>query len=122
MAASRPNDLDRLLRLYLNNRLQVSNDNARVAKDDVTRVVERVVEMVKNFDSKFDMEINYRGSVYEKVKIKEADEFDFDLTIKSLQVESVQVRRPQGIPSGRSILFAFQTNSEGSRAVCRTSG
>ena len=93
-------DMNRLLRHYLNDRLQLSQEVSKKAIKDTEPVIKLVLEKVKAKDPRFDMEIKYRGSYYEKVKIKEADEFDIDLCIKSLQVEAPPNGRPQGATAG----------------------
>ncbi|XP_065070355.1 cyclic GMP-AMP synthase-like receptor 1 isoform X1 [Rhopilema esculentum] len=61
------------------------------AKNDVLPVVNKIVDFIKIKDRRFDMTVETRGSVYEKLKIDEADEFDFDLKLNTLKMEKIEL-------------------------------
>lgn len=53
----------------------------------IEEVVRDIIHRVELKDPRFQMGLEFRGSMYEKAKIKEANEFDFDLPIKNLTVD-----------------------------------
>ena len=60
------------------------------AKRDVIPVVKDVVQKIESYDSKFKIgEIEHTGSIYQKLKIDDPDEFDFDLPLKELEIDKV---------------------------------
>ena len=64
--------------------------NLENAKHDVIPVVQDVIQKIKSYDSKFKIdEIEYTGSIYQKLKIDDPDEFDFDLPLSELDTEEV---------------------------------
>ena len=97
---------NRLLRDYLNSQLQLQDEDSKTAIQEIKPVIDLVLDKVKAEDSKFDMTHDarmYRGSYYEKVKIKKPDEFDIDLSIKSLEVDILpELKRPPSVTEGRS--------------------
>ncbi len=94
--------LDDILRKYLQQHLTVSNSDMNKAKNEIVPVVEMIIKKVENKDPRFKMKLEYRGSVYEKVKIKGANEFDFDLPIIPLTLEECPRKgRIADIPSGK---------------------
>ena len=94
-------DIDTSLRRYLQQHLTISKDEFERTKNDILPVVNQIIEKIKGKDPRFDMKLEYRGSVYEKVKIKQANEFDFDLRIEQLQLEQEQINEMEkGVPPG----------------------
>ena len=94
-------DIDTNLRRYLQQHLTISKDEFERTKNDILPVVNQIIQKIKAKDSRFDMKLEYRGSVYEKVKIKQANEFDFDLRIQPLQLEQEQINEMEkGVPPG----------------------
>lgn len=101
MATSQANaGLNEALSKYLDHNLKVSQMSE--AKPVVEKVVKQIMTRIESKDSLFKMNLEYRGSVYEKAKIKEADEFDFDLTITKLTKDEIPSRAglPNDIPIG----------------------
>lgn len=84
-------DIDAILRRYLQQHLTISKDEFERTKNDILPVVNQIIQKIKEKDQRFNMKLEYRGSVYEKVKIKQANEFDFDLRIQQLQLEQEQI-------------------------------
>ena len=63
--------------------------NLEDAKAAVVPVVEDIIRRINRKDIRFEFEkIDYTGSIYQKLKIDKPDEFDFDLPIKSLEIEN----------------------------------
>eukprot|EP00794_Sanderia_malayensis_P018079 gene18077-19886_t len=91
--------LDDILRRYLQQHLTISSANLNRAKNEIVPLVEKIMKMVESKDSRFKMRLEHRGSVYEKVKIKGANEFDFDLVIIPLTVDECSKGRMADIPS-----------------------
>ena len=88
-----------VLSKYLDHNLKVSG--TKEAKVDIEKVVRNVMARVESKDPRFKMGLEYRGSIYEKLKIKEADEFDFDLPITALTIEEPpRGGLPNHIPKG----------------------
>ncbi len=96
--------LDQILRRYLQQHLTVVKSEMDRGKEEIIKVVELIMRKVEEKDPRFKMELKFRGSVYEKVKIKKADEFDFDLPITLLAIEDCPRGRMAGVPSG---LYTF---------------
>ena len=92
-----PTGLDKALRRYWD-AIKVSDKGK--AKSEVEKVVREIISRVETKDLRFKLGLEYRGSMYEKVKIKEADEFDFDLTITQLTIEEAPKGRPQNATQG----------------------
>ena len=95
-----------VLSRYLDHNLKVSKTSE--AKVDIERVVKNIMSRVESKDMRFQMGLEYRGSIYEKVKIKEADEFDFDLPLKKLTIdEAPRSGIPNTIPIGLFGRFTY---------------
>ena len=92
--------LQELFRRYVHQSLEVKKSEFEKAKKEIHPVVKLIVDKVGGYDSRFVMSLEYRGSVYENVKIKEADEFDFDLPIKELRINEGMKGRLHNVPSG----------------------
>ena len=61
---------------------------AEKAKHDVKPVVETIRDRIGRKDSRFSVDtIDYTGSIYQKVKIDQPDEFDFDFPLSELEIE-----------------------------------
>ena len=97
---SPPLQLQELFRRYVHQSLEVKKSEFEKAKKEIHPVVKLIVDKIGGYDSRFIMSLEYRGSVYENVKIKEADEFDFDLTIKELRINEGMKGRLHDVPSG----------------------
>ena len=99
-----PDGLGKALRRYWD-AIKVSEKGK--AKSEVEKVVKEIISRVETKDSRFKLGLEYRGSMYEKVKIKEADEFDFDLTITQLTIEEAPKGRPPNTSEGSYIVIAI---------------
>ena len=71
------------LRRYLD-KLKVSD--TETAKRDILPVVDEIRKIIAERDTRFESGLVFKGSIYEKAKIKSADEFDFELPIPSLRI------------------------------------
>lgn len=90
--------LDEILRRYVQQYLTINKSDFGRAKGEVIPVVELIIKKIALKDPRFIMRLEYRGSVYEKVKIKKADEFDFDLPIVPLQLDEAPNGNVAGVP------------------------
>jgi len=80
-------DTTRELRRYVENHM-VSNMES--AKDDMIPVVKDIAQKIERKDSRFKIgEIEYTGSIYQKLKIDDPDEFDFDLPLLELEIDKI---------------------------------
>jgi len=80
-------DTTKELRKYIEKHKVSKLENA---KHDVIPVVKDIVLRVERKDSRFKIgEIEYTGSIYQKLKIDDPDEFDFDLPLNELEVNQV---------------------------------
>ena len=71
--------------------------NLENAKHDVIPVVKDVIQKIERKDRRFKIgEIEYTGSIYQKLKIDDADEFDFDLPVLELEIDQVNSHLSQG--------------------------
>ena len=107
MAAAKPAScsLNDALSKYLDT-LKVSN--AGPAKAEIEKVVKDIMKRVEAEDSRFKMGLEFRGSMYEKLKIKEANEIDFDLPLTKLTIdEAPRNGLPNTIPQGLFDIFAY---------------
>jgi len=77
--------LNEALSKYLDHDLKVSKTGE--AKAEIEKVVKDVMGRIESADRRFKMGLEFRGSIYEKLKIKDADEFDFDLPITKLTID-----------------------------------
>ena len=91
--------------------LKVSNTEC--AKKDIIPVVDQLRGTIAQLDPRFRTSLECRGSIYEKAKIHSADEFDYDLPIKALDMERAPTDVPRGFSEGTSlsipILLLFPT-------------
>lgn len=103
-------DILRELRRY-SDKIKVSDLDK--AKHDVLPVVQDVITKINSKDPRFQIEdIEYAGSVYQKLKIGQADEFDFDLPIRALAIDHAEPGPTQGMKyfsSNYSVNFALNS-------------
>ena len=71
------------LRKYLD---QLKVSDTETAKKDILPVVDEIRKIIAGKDPRFESGLVFKGSIYEKAKIKSADEFDFELPIPSLRI------------------------------------
>ena len=71
--------------------------NLEDAKHDVIPVVQDIVQKIMLKDQRFKiLEIEYSGSIYQRLKIDDPDEFDFDLPLAELEIEQALPGPSQG--------------------------
>ena len=91
--------LNEALSKYLDHDLKVSK--TKEAKPEIEKAVKDIMARIEAADRRFKMGLEFRGSIYEKLKIKDADEFDFDLPITKLAIdEAPRSGLPNNIPMG----------------------
>ena len=80
--------LNAILNRYISEKVTLRQDETSEALDFCWPVVEKIFEYVKLKDSRFAaMEIEGKGSYYERCKVGEPDEFDLMLFIKDLELD-----------------------------------
>eukprot|EP00795_Rhopilema_esculentum_P011258 gene11258-21447_t len=89
-------NLNVILRKFLDG---LKTSDMKKSKSEVTDIVKEIITRIETKDSRFKMGLEYRGSVYEKLKINEADEFDFDLPITQLTIDEAPKKRVPDVPS-----------------------
>ena len=78
--------LNAILNRYISEKVTLRQDEKSEALDFCWPVVEEILEYVQLKDSRFAaMEIEGKGSYYERCKVGEPDEFDLMLIIKDLE-------------------------------------
>ena len=97
-------NLNGILRKFLDG---LKTSEMKKAKSEVTDIVKEIITRIETKDSRFKMGLAYRGSVYEKLKINEADEFDFDLPIIQLTIDEAPKKRDRDVPSGKIYCLVF---------------
>ena len=64
------------------------------AKRDVVPVVKEIIQKINKNERLGELE--YTGSIYQKLKIDDADEFDFDLPLLELEIDKIDSHQSQG--------------------------
>ena len=93
-------NLNECVHKYLDT-LKVSNTER--AKNDILPVVDELRETIAKKDARFETSRECRGSIYEKAKIRSADEFDYDLPIEELEIGYAPTEVPPGFSKGRPL-------------------
>lgn len=75
-------------------------------KMKVDKLVDRIIEQVRNKEKLFDFVKRKRGSIYEKTKIDCPDEFDFDLIMKLLEIDDPP-RPIHGLSEGKGNICCY---------------
>ena len=82
--------LNEILKRYTSEKVTLRKDDKSEALDFCWPVVEEILEYVKIKDTRFaGMEVERKGSYYERCKVGEPDEFDLMLVIKDLELNGV---------------------------------
>lgn len=82
--------LNEILKDYTSEKVTLRKDDKSEALDFCWPVVEEILKYVKIKDTRFaGMEIQRKGSYYERCKVGEPDEFDLMLVIKDLELDGV---------------------------------
>ena len=99
-------DTTKELRKYIEKHKVSKLENA---KHDVIPVVKDIVLRVERKDSRFKIgEIEYTGSIYQRLKIDDPDEFDFDLPLNELEVNQVNSHLSQGKLNSLSFVLSIE--------------
>lgn len=93
------------LRQYLD---QLKVSNTEIAKKDILPVVDQIRKIIAQRDQRFESGLVFKGSIYEKAKIKSADEFDFELPIPSLKITDAPNCKLPVTSSGKHFLVLDQ--------------
>ena len=75
--------------------------NLDSAKHDVVPVVKEIIRKI-NKNERLG-EVEYTGSIYQKLKIDDADEFDFDVPLLELEIDKIDSHQSQG--KSKSLFF-----------------
>lgn len=70
------------------------------AKNVILPVVGQLRQIIADKDPRFNTSFECRGSIYEKAKIRSADEFDYDLPIDELEIRDAPTEVPPGFSKG----------------------
>ena len=88
-------NLNALLNRYIDNNVRVKKSSKREALSEWEKPVKRIIDNVARRDNRFQIqEVLPGGSFYERLKVKEADEFDIMLVIKGIELGYGQPYKP----------------------------
>ena len=73
--------LNHLMYKYLNDNVKLSREKTTVVVTLVTEKIQTIVKYIHKQDKRFQSEVQCTGSYYQGLKVKTADEFDFNVFV-----------------------------------------